>query len=164
MGGLVTIRDMRAADVPALALQPSQVGQFGLYEPVRDETHGAWLAAAGPAWTAEAAPSAGSGQAGRIVAIAGFAEMFVGPAGAPVQAQAWALLGRMGAAHFAVRRFIAARLAEAPYRRIEAMARAACPAEVRWLELLGFAREGRLAAWGPLSEDHFIYARAGGRA
>ena len=143
----VEFRTMRAADLPRLVLQPSQVGQLGIFEPVRDERHGAELAASGPAWAAEAGD-------GSILCLAGFAEVFPRR-----QAVAWALIGAggLGAAHFRLRRFMRERIAEQPYRRIEAIARAACRAELQWLALLGFERVATMRAWGPRSEDHVLF-------
>lgn len=148
----VTFRAFAPDDVLALDVQPSQRGQLGIYEPVLDLTHGRMLEASGPAWTAV--------QGERVLCCAGFGEAF-----GTAHAYCWALLGRgLGGAHFALRRFIAERMAEAPYRRIEAMVRAGCKAEVQWVELLGFEREGLLRAWGPKGEDHLVYALVRGAA
>lgn len=150
----VEYRRMAATDVTRMVLQPSQIGQLGIYEPVRDEKHGAELVEAGPAWAAETAD-------GEIWCLAGFAEVFP-----QRQAIAWALLSaNMSiAAHIGLTGFMADRLAEQPYRRIEAVARAASRKELNWLRRLGFVPEGVMHDWGPLSEDHvvFRYVRSGG--
>ncbi len=149
--GGVTFRAMVPGDLPKLVLQRSQVDQFGIFEPVRDAKHGAELVESGPAWAAEA-------DDGRILCLAGFGEVFPGR-----HAIAWALLGtRIGATHFRLRRFIQARIAEQPYRRIEAVARADRPAELQWLALLGFERIATMRAWGPKSEDHVLFERIRG--
>ncbi len=142
----VIFRAMVPSDVPRLALQPSQVGRLGIFEPVRDEAHGAELVAAGPAWAAE--------RDGQIICLAGFAEVYPRR-----QAVAWALLSAegIGAAHFKLRAFMRARIAEQPFRRIEAIARAMCRPELAWLEMLGFEPAAMMRAWGPLSEDHVLF-------
>lgn len=144
---MTVFRDMIPEDLPALVLQASQIGQLGVFAPAHDRLHGAELVAAGPAWTAI------DGE-GRVLICAGFAEVF-----GQAQATAWAMLGGVGRAHVAVRRFMLARLAELPYRRIEAIVNAGIPAHSRWVELLGFERSALLRAWGPLSADHLLYER-----
>lgn len=144
--GDVTFRPMAAGDLPRLALQSSQVDQFGIFERAHNASHGAELVEAGPAWAAEHEDRG-------IICLAGFAEAFP-----PRHAIAWAMLGEgVGAAHFALRRFMLARIAEQPYRRIEAIARADRAAELKWLELLGFERVATMRAWGPKSEDHVLF-------
>lgn len=74
----------------------------------------------------------------------------------------WSVLSRDAAAHFlglhrAARRF----LATAPkLDRMEAVTEVDFPQGRRWLELLGFKCEGRIAKDGADGEDHFLYARA----
>lgn len=46
-----------------------------------------------------------------------------------------------------------------PWRRLEASVEEGFPAGCRWLELLGFAYEGPLRAYGEAGEDHIRYAR-----
>lgn len=55
----------------------------------------------------------------------------------------------------ATRRFIAI----GNWRRLEASVEQDFPAGCRWLELLGFTREGPLAAYGDDGADHWRYAR-----
>jgi len=45
------------------------------------------------------------------------------------------------------------------YRRIEATARVDEPEAQRWLEMLGFVKEGRLRCYDASGLDHFQYAR-----
>jgi hypothetical protein len=151
--GHVRYRGMIASDLPRLVLQPSQIGRLGLVAPAHDESHGAELVASGPAWVCE-------DEKARILCLAGFAETFPGR-----QAVAWALISSALArrAHIGLQAFMRQRLAEQPYRRIEAIARAASAAELGWLRRLGFVPEGIMREWGPLSEDHvlFRYVREG---
>ena len=135
------------ADVVALDLQETQVGQLGPYEPVRNLKHGIELKAMGPAWTLR-------NDTGDVLACSGFGEVFPGQ-----QATIWALIADVTAARFAVVRFMRARLAEMPYHRIEALARASHPKECRLLEAVGFGRPHRLRKWGPAAEDHILYER-----
>jgi hypothetical protein len=148
----IAIRPLMPLDVLALDRQPNVDGQFGIYEPVRNIAHGTELMAMGPAWSAVGAD-------GAILCCAGFGEVFAG-----VQATAWALFSREFAtsirAQAAVGRFMRSRVAEGPWRRIEALCRVDWPAEARWLEYVGFRRHGEpLRAWGPLSEDYWLYER-----
>lgn len=81
------------------------------------------------------------------------------PAG-PQYGVLWAVLaagaGRhMVFLHRATQRFIDLE----PLRRLEASVETGFPAGCRWLEMLGFAYEGPLAAFGANGEDHVRYAR-----
>ncbi len=72
----------------------------------------------------------------------------------PGRAQAWALLSadiRLNL--LALTRVAAIYLDNCPYHRVEA--------GVRWAELLGFRREGRMVKYGPDQADHWLYARQG---
>lgn len=44
-------------------------------------------------------------------------------------------------------------------RRIEASTSASSKESCRWLEMLGFVQEGRMAYYGPDGNDHLLYAR-----
>ncbi|QUM73345.1 hypothetical protein [Sphingopyxis granuli] len=147
----IEIRPLQPLDVLALDRQPNVEGQFGLYEPIKNIRHGIELQAMGPAWSAIAGD-------GTVLCCAGFGQVF-----ADVQATAWAIFSRQfvesARAQAAVIRFMRARVAEGPWRRIEALCRAAWPAEGRWLERVGFSRVALLRAWGPQSEDYWLFER-----
>lgn len=147
----VEIRPLLPLDVLALDRLPNVEGQFGVYEPVKNIAHGLELQAMGPAWTALR-------DDGTILCCAGFGQVF-----ADVQATAWALFGRDFAqsarAQATVMRFMRDRIAEGPWRRIEALCRDAYPAEGRWLQRVGFTRVAMLRAWGPHSEDYWLFER-----
>lgn len=49
------------------------------------------------------------------------------------------------------------------FRRVQATARADAPKARRFLEFLGFEREGFLRAYGPDGADHVLYAKLSGR-
>jgi hypothetical protein len=73
----------------------------------------------------------------------------------------WAVLADDAGAHMvrldkAVRRFLAI---HERYRRLEASVQQDFPEGCRWLELLGFEREGPLRAYGDDGADHWRYAR-----
>lgn len=73
---------------------------------------------------------------------------------------AWSMIGRDAGAHFvqihrAVRRF----LDLCDIRRIEAYVDADFAEGHRWMQMLGFEREGRMRAFLPLGNDCDLYAR-----
>lgn len=91
---------------------------------------------------------------GRPVACAGLVEMW------PGRAIAWALLSRDAGPHFLkIHRAVARMLDLCPCHRVEAYADAGFPAASRWLETLGFAREGVMRAFTADRRDCFLYAR-----
>lgn len=104
----------------------------------------------GPAWTMLLN--------GRVIGCAGLAMAW------PGRAQAWCVLApdipKM--AWLGIHRVVAARLAQTPalgLRRIEADALYGFPPAARWLEMLGFEREGLARAYGPGGEDFLRFAR-----
>lgn len=148
---MIQIRPLEPIDVVALDLQESQVGQLGAFEPVRDIKHGVELQALGPAWTA-------LDVGGDVLCCAGFGTVFPRQ-----QALCWALFGARFAASIraqaAVLAFMRERVADAPFPRLEAIARADRASECRWLERVGFSRGMALRCWGPTGEDHVFYER-----
>jgi hypothetical protein len=153
MTGAVAFRDMLAGDVVQLALQPSQHRWLGLTRPVTSFEEGQELASGGPAWTAVA-------NGGRILTCAGFKILWPENERTKGHAIAWALLAAdLGTAHLAITRFARARIAEAPYARLEAIVRAGNEAERTWAWLVGFRNPTLLRAWGPDAEDHLLYER-----
>jgi hypothetical protein len=149
---MTTVRPFDPFDVVALDLQDSQQGVLGIYEPRVSVRHGTELAAMGPAWTVE-------DTRGRVLASAGFAEVF-----GDRQATAWALFGKewwQVVDRRAVLRAIRIVMAGLPYARIEALARAARPEELRFLRHAGFAQRAVLEQWGPRSETVVLFDRIG---
>lgn len=145
---IVTFRPMEPEDLPRLKLQPSQHWDMGLYRTVHDAEDARGLIAAGPAWT-------GVARDGRILGCAGFGELWPN-----AHAVAWAMLAEgLGPAHLAITRFVRARLADAPYRRIEAIVRAGHEAPCQWARLVGMEAVAVLRRWGPADETHLLFER-----
>ncbi|MGN6124816.1 MAG: hypothetical protein ACTHOJ_17870 [Sphingomonas oligoaromativorans] len=142
----VSILPMRPEDALLLQRQPSQRMQLGLemdldLAAARDLVHG------GEAWTAwrDDLP----------IACMGLRETFPG-----VQGVAWAVLAEgIGAAHLAISRHARRRIADSPLIRIEAIVRAAAPAEGAWARTVGLEPEALLRCFGARSEDHVLYVR-----
>jgi len=149
----VSFREMLAGDVVQLVLQRSQHVTLGLARPVLSYEDGEELAEGGPAWSA-------LGADGRMLACFG-ARYLWPPAGVFTgHAVAWALLAEgIGAAHLAISRFCAARIAESPIARIEAIVRADVAAEACWARLIGLRRRALLRRWGPQGAPHLLYER-----
>lgn len=148
----VTFRPMAAGDIVQLALQPSQHKCLGMTRVAHTIEDGAELVKGGPAWTA-------IGADGRILACAGFTILWPANERTKGHAMAWAMLAEgLGAAHLAITRYARARVAEAPYSRLEAIVRDG-EAEKAWAWHVGFRDPHRLRAWGPEAEDHLLYVR-----
>lgn len=144
---MIGFRPMLAGDLIQLKLQPSQHFELGLEEEELDMPRARDLAANGPAWTAH--------DGARILCCAGFRETFPG-----VQAVAWAMLATgIGPAHLAITRYAAARFAEAPYRRIEAIVESWNRPARRWARLIGLEEAHVLRAFGADSRDHILMER-----
>jgi hypothetical protein len=75
---------------------------------------------------------------------------------------AWAALSKEAGRHFLKLHRGARRLfaLEPRLKRLEAVTTVGFVQGRRWLELLGFACEGRLNGDGPNGDDHFLYARS----
>jgi hypothetical protein len=125
-----------------LLLQPAQAHFSTLFDP----SYGPALANAGPCFT---------GMDGdEIVGCSGVVKQWDN------RATAWALLsGNAGknfaSIHKAVKRFLDA----TDFRRIEAYADADFDAGNRWLQMLGFEREGYMRQFSPIGKDAILYAR-----
>lgn len=92
--------------------------------------------------------------AGKTVAVAGVTVLWEG------RAIAWAMIDAAAGRHFiGIDRAVRAFLAGTELRRIEAHVDARFEAGIRWLEMLGFKREGFMAKFTPDSRDCFLYAR-----
>ncbi len=76
---------------------------------------------------------------------------------------AWALLSRhagkiISPLTYAARQYFMI----APFHRIEATVDAGFGSAVRWIELLGFRKEGLMQRYSPEGHDHYLYARVAG--
>jgi hypothetical protein len=137
------VRTFQPADLYAIAIQQQQ-------ESVRDAMstpgYGEALAAAGPAFTAT--------QDGEIMACAGVITQWHG------NARAWAILSQdAGRCMLSLTRQIARWLHFNNAGRVDCAVDCEFDEAVRWVELLGFAREGRMRAYTPERRDCFLYAQ-----
>lgn len=142
----LVFRPYDPAHALALRLQPSQAIEAGQAFAGLTAEGATLLGEQGAAWSAL--------DGDRVVCCAGLAESFPGR-----QATAWAMLAAgIGPLHLALTRFAAARIAESPLRRIEAVVAddARC---TLWATLCGLRREATLACWGGASETVHIFAR-----
>lgn len=132
---------LRPGHVPAISLQPSQQGAMGLWSPEMTEDYGRNLVAGGPAWAGIDVAS------GRVIGAAGFAVIF------PTHANAWALLSEAIGRHaIEITKFVRFQIGMSPWRRIEALTRAAYPQQARWAKACGFSSVARMRNHGPLCE------------
>lgn len=75
-------------------------------------------------------------------------------------ATAWSFLLPSTAKHMrALTRFSADVFARAPFVRIQAHVVPTFPPAIRWIELLGFSREGLLRKFTPSGQDMLLYSR-----
>lgn len=126
-----------------LEVQPDQAEAVGA---MSQQGYGQFLADAGPAFTGV--------DGDRIVICAGLVPLW------PGRSSLWALLSVhaakfMLAIHRATLRFLATRTD----RRIEATCATGFKEAHRWLEMLGFTREGTLRGFTPEGFDHDMYSR-----
>lgn len=139
-------RPMLAGDAVLLAMQPSQHFELGLEAPRFTMEQGADLADNGHAWTAH--------RGSRIVTVAGFRQLF------PGHAVVWAALAAdVGADHLAITRFARWQIANAPYRRLEAIVDAGNTRARTWAELVGLKPVHRLRAYGAAGTDHILFEK-----
>lgn len=79
------------------------------------------------------------------------------------KAEAWALLSNAYKSHkLEIYRFIREKLAMAFGQgivRVQATIDPSYPANIKWIESLGFECEGRLKKYGPHREDYLLYSR-----
>lgn len=143
----VSFRPFVAEDVLRLVIQDSQRIELGLDRGEYSREQAEDLARGGPAWSA-------IGRDGRVLGVAGFRETFPG-----VQAVAWAILASgIGAAHLAITREAARRVAAARYRRIEMLVeRRRKP--MLWALRLGFLPGHVLRNFGSASETVILFER-----
>lgn len=72
----------------------------------------------------------------------------------------WSFVGPQARRHpFALHRAVKRFLSTLEYRRVEASCESTFGRGCRWLEALGFVREGTMRAFAPDGSDHELYAR-----
>jgi len=143
----ITLTPFVPADLDWLFLEPVQQEWLGATSPVLDEDYGRAVQACGPCWTARDAK-------GWVLGAGGFQEFGRSWDAANSErgsswdaansergrgyAIAWGLVAQgVGADHLALTRVVRAKIAEAPYGRVEALIRADWKPSVRWARLLG---------------------------
>ena len=149
-GGSVTFSKFSAAHGVGIVAQPMQaadghrVHEWGLeqWTPVEHASRIAWSAFSG----------------GRCVAAGGIYEYWKGRGGA------WMMVGSdvRGARMVPIHRKVEAAIFEAHSLgmvRIETAVRCGFEAGVRWIEMLGFRREGVFRRYSPDGSDHYAYAK-----
>lgn len=96
----------------------------------------------------------GIAEDGGIVGMAGLMQRHEGCA------IAWAVLSEDAGQRFIrIHKIVSRVLKASGYHRIEAYADAEHGESARWLELLGFKREGLMQQFSPDRRDHYLYAR-----
>jgi hypothetical protein len=135
-GGTVTLSPFVPADLDWLFLEPVQQAWLGATSPVLDEDYGRAVLECGPCWTAR------DGN-GWVLGAGGFQEFGRSWDAANSErgggyAIAWGLVAQgVGRDHLALTRLVRAKIAEAPYGRVEALIRADWPPARRWARMLG---------------------------
>lgn len=152
---MIRFAPFHPSHLAGLALQPAQDEAL---RQIADPAYAAMLRDKGFALTAFSEPPAENGGGVRhVVGSAGILPQWTG------RAVAWVLMGPARPADWTaiVRRMASAIDAahRAGVRRIEATCDCGFAPGNRLLKLLGFAVEGRLAAYSPVGRDHFLYAR-----
>lgn len=141
-------RDMLAGDAVLLEMHPSQYFEFGRFHAAYTMEEGQELVDNGDAWTAH--------RGSRIITIAGFRDVF----GNGSQAVVWASLALdIGADHLAVTRFAREKIANARFRRLEAIVEASNARAVKWAEMVGLTPVHTLRGYGPEGADHVLFER-----
>lgn len=145
----LAFRPMVASDAVLLDLQPSQHFEFGIEHKAYTLEEGEDLAGSGMAWTAH--------RGSRIVAIAGFRELFKPGSG---HAVAWASLSaEIGDDHLRVSRFAKRQISAGWFRRLEAIVDAANERAVRWARFVGLNMVHELKGYGPEGKTHLLFER-----
>jgi hypothetical protein len=125
-----------------LALQPSQADFLQTF----DKTYAPALIAAGPCFTAI--------KDGVILGCAGLTKQWDN------RAIAWALFStNLGREFVRIHRAAERYLAIADFKRIEAFVDANFAEGHRWIQMLGFEREGYMRSFSPNGNDAVLYAR-----
>lgn len=125
-----------------IMLQPSQQHFFNYFDP----TYALSLKQVGPCFTAI--------HENRVLGCAGLVKQWEN------RAIAWALLsGDIGNEFIRVHRAVARFLDLTEFDRVEAFVDADFDEGHRWIEMLGFEREGYMRRFSPNSNDSVLYAR-----
>jgi RimJ/RimL family protein N-acetyltransferase len=136
------IEPFQSRHLEILVLQPSQAAVSVFF----DDEYGPALKAAGPCFTAM--------DGDEVLACAGVVKQWDN------RAIAWGLISEYAGKQFvrihkAVKRF----LDTTDFNRVEAFVDADFEAGHRWIQMLGFEREGYMRAFSPLGKDCILYAR-----
>jgi GNAT superfamily N-acetyltransferase len=136
------VRPYKADDLRDLVLQPGQA----YLQPMLAGSDYARTLEQSDAWTGE--------EGGRVIGCAGVAEVWQG------RGIAWALIAKDAGSRFvAIHRAVARYLSLTSLRRVEAWVDVEFPEAHRWMEMLGFRREGRMARFTPDGRDADLYAK-----
>jgi RimJ/RimL family protein N-acetyltransferase len=139
------VREFHPYDLQTLKLQPMQ---SCLQESASSVQHGMALKEAGDCFTATVD--------GEPIACIGLVNHWEG------RRYVWAFLSDdAGKALVPLTRAIQRWLKYHGKGRIETAVDCRFDAAVRWAELLGFQREGRMRHWAPTGDDFWLYARIG---
>jgi hypothetical protein len=142
---MIHFAPMQPADVLSLDIQHSQINALGIYTRRRDLEYGRELVGGGPSWAART-------NDGALIALAGFTELF------PTHAASWALLGAgIGRWQLPITRFVKARFAASPYRRIEAMTFAHDRKAAQWCRMIGMRGLPPYENCGPTCETMILF-------
>lgn len=137
-------RPMLPGDAVLLEMQPGQHFELGIEHSRYTMDEGEWLVDQGPAWAAT--------RGSRIVGIAGFQDCG--------HAVAWASLSAaIGADHVAITRFVRRTIADAPYRRIEAVVAGDNERAIKWARMVGLEPAHLLRGFGRAETDHVLFER-----
>lgn len=145
---MTQFRPMLAGDALLLEIQASQHFELGLDESTFTRERAEDLANNGLAWTAH--------DGARILCCAGFREIYRG------HAVAWAAFvdpAELGRAGVSISRFARRRVADAPYRRIEALVEADNERAVDWSHRIGLVPGYLLRSYGNEGRDHILFER-----
>ena len=137
------VRTFQPADLFAMSLQRAQLG---MVDNLREGNYAQSLKEAGPAFTATSD--------GDVIACIGVIKQW------DTYGRAWALLDeRAGRCMVALTRGIRRWLRYHNPGRIDTAVDCDFPAAIRWAEMLGLAREGRMRRYTPEGRDCFLYAQ-----
>jgi RimJ/RimL family protein N-acetyltransferase len=138
------VREFHPYDLEELQLQPMQAD----YKPIATTQHGMALKEAGDCFTVTV-----DGIPIGCIGVVNFWEK---------RRHAWAYLSQDAGKHLvpltrAIRRWL-------KYHgegRLETAVDCRFDAAIRWVEMMGFEREGKMRQWSPTGDDFWLYARIG---